>query len=75
MKKRKSTKLEDQVDIQSITATYWCPYDEQIYSVVLKEIDYHFFKDQCGLCGTHANLSIDINCNCGHTHEKSIAGW
>jgi hypothetical protein len=53
----------------------YCPKLDQNVTINVKNIMAHGRSDDCEMCGSHGDVSIDVKCKCGKRHDIELHSW
>ncbi len=62
------------VELNSMNVTFTCS-EAGKQTVYVSEHDFMSLNQECELCGSHGNITVDVKCACGETHSIEIKSW
>jgi hypothetical protein len=70
---KKKAKAKRKAEVKAISI--YCPNKKRIVSVPLVNLSWNAHADECEICGTHGDVSVDVSCPCGKSHEIELSSW
>lgn len=62
--------------VEGIYIKVTCPKTSKEVLVKISEYDFNHSDQECELCGSHGEISVDYKCmECGESHEYEIRSW
>jgi primosomal protein N' len=59
-----------------ISLIFECPHCKVKFDLSSDKVEFYHHDDQCDLCGSHGEISIDTNCTeCKKGFEVEISSW